>query len=331
MRCERNIMHKVAITGANGFVGSNLVTYCLAKGCEVTGLVRKRANLSLLPPGFSPHKMDYRDRQSMKKILSGQEILVHNAAITRGKNWQQFYEHNVGLTADLIKTANEVASIRQFVFISSQAASGVCSSTAGKREHEECLPVSHYGRSKLLAEIEISKNCTKNWTIIRPASVFGAGDSDFLQYFKLIRSGFSLLIGFRPRYISLIPISGLVEMIYRTFGNPKAYREIFFASCNSYYSWEEFVRSLEMAMNKKTKCMRIPEFLVYPVAFWGELKGKIAKKPALLNLQKLKEMKGEFWICDTGKARELLGFDLKIDLKDALRETYEWYKEQGWL
>ncbi|MBW6515000.1 MAG: NAD-dependent epimerase/dehydratase family protein [Candidatus Cloacimonetes bacterium] len=324
-------MLKVAITGANGFVGSNLVKYSLEKGCQVTGLVRHTANLSLLPKNYTATKVDYWDSEQVKSVLHDQDIIVHNAAITRGKNWQQFYQQNVELTNHLVKIFNEIQSLKQFVFISSQAAAGVCTGTAGKREHEECLPVSYYGRSKLLAEEEIMNNCRKNWTIIRPASVFGAGDADFLQYFKLVRSGISFIIGFRPRYISLIHISGLVDMVYRTFDNPQAFNEIFFASCSSFYSWEDFISALEKAMGKKTLRIRIPEFLVYPVALWGEVKGGLSKRAALINLQKVREMKEGNWICDVGKAKESLGFDLESNLTEELRQTYEWYKEQGWL
>jgi len=323
--------HKVVITGANGFVGSNLVKHCLDKGCEVTGLVRSAADLSLLPTGYPPVKIDYRDDSALKTVLSGQEILVHNAAITRGRNWEQFRKHNIELTSRLVNIANETGSLRQFIFISSQAAAGICRGLSGKKEDEECFPVSNYGKSKLFAEEEIQRNCRKNWTIVRPASVFGEGDSDFLQYFKLVKKGITPVLGFRTKYISLISISCLVDFIYRTFSNPRAYNEIFFSSCSSHYSMEEFTGTLEKAMKKRTIRIRIPEFLVYPAAVWGEIKGKISRRPSLLNLQKLKEMKSSNWICDPGKAKEVLGFDEHLDLSEALRKTYNWYKEKGWL
>jgi len=324
-------MHKVAITGANGFVGSNMVSECLSRGWQVTGLVRKGADLSLLPADFKATVIDYLDTEELKSALQGNTILVHNAAITRGKNWEEFLRFNIELTSHIVRAANEVDSLQQFVFISSQAASGECDTLTGKREEDECYPVSYYGKSKLLAEAEVVKNCRKEWTIIRPASVFGPGDSDFLQYFKLVKRGISLVIGYRPRYISLIPVSGLTEMVLQTFGNPKAYGEIFFASCSSYYSWDEFINALESAMNRKTIRIRIPELFVYPVALFGELKGKLSRRQALINLQKLREMKGRAWICDTGKARKLLGFELQRDLKQELRKTYEWYRGKGWL
>ena len=324
-------MHRIAITGANGFVGSSLVKYCLGKECQITGLVRPTADLSLLPNDFSPTRVDYWHNEQIKSVLEGHQILIHNAAITRGKNWQEFHKQNVELTAHLVKIANEVPALQQFVFISSQAASGICSSKNGKKEHEECFPVSYYGKSKLMAEEEIIKNCRKQWTIIRPASVFGAGDHDFLQYFKLVSSGISLLIGYTPRYISLIHISGLVDLIYRTFSNERAFNEIFFAACSSFYSWEEFVTALEQAMNKKTIRIRIPEFLAYPVALLGDLKGKLSNRPALINLQKLKELKEGNWICDPGKTKEVLGLGLESNLVEELRATYNWYKEKGWL
>jgi nucleoside-diphosphate-sugar epimerase len=330
-RITGKYMQRVVITGANGFVGSNMVRDCLARGCKVTGLVRDKADHSLLPAGFRTTSIDYWDVKELQTVLAGNDILVHNAAITRGRNWEEFKRYNIELTTNILKVANEIDSLKQFVFISSQAASGECFTLSGKREDEECFPVSYYGKSKLLAETNIVKYCQKDWTIIRPASVFGPGDSDFLQYFKLVKRGISLLIGFRPRYISLIPVSGLTELVFRTFGNPKAYGEIFFASCSSYYSWDEFINALESAMNRKTTRIRIPELFVYPVALIGELKGKLSKRQALINLQKLREMKGKSWICDAGKAKKYLGFELQDNLEEELHKTYEWYREKGWL
>lgn len=324
-------MHRVLITGANGFVGSNLVSYFLKMGSEVTGLVRPSAKTDLLPADFEPVRVNYWDTAGMRQILKEHDVIIHNAAITRGKNWKEFQVHNVDLTTHLVSIANEVESIKQFTFISSQAASGICDGLTGKKEHEECFPVSNYGKSKLLAEEQIVNKSSKPWTIIRPSSVFGIGDSDFLHYFKLVNSGFSVLLGYRPKYISLIPVSCLTDLIYRTIGNPKAFNEIFFASCKSYYSWEEFITLLEEVMGKKSFRIRIPEFLIFPLALLGELKGKFSRRPGIINLQKLKEMKGGFWICDAGKAKESLGFEFEKDLLEDLRKTYLWYKEQGWL
>lgn len=324
-------MHKVVITGANGFIGSNLVKYCLSKSCEVRGLIRQKADVSLLPEDFLPVRVDYANRSVVSESLEGQEILVHNAAITRGKNWKQFEEHNINLTSELVDLANKTGSIKHFVFISSQAAAGVCCGTTGKIEDEECKPVSFYGRSKLLAEEAIKRNSLKPWTIIRPASVFGVGDTDFLQYFKLIRSGFSLVVGRQKRSISLIPVEGLTEMIYRTIDNPKAHNEVFFAAGSQHYCWEDFISAVEEALGKRTTRIRVPVFLAYCIALLGEIKGKITGRPPLLNLQKFKEMTEGSWICDPGKARELLGFDYHFDLTDSLKRTYNWYKEQRWL
>jgi nucleoside-diphosphate-sugar epimerase len=324
-------MLKVAITGSNGFLGSNLLKACLAKGYQTTGFIRPDANVALLPEGFEPIDLNYWDSKDLMKKLEGQEILIHNAGITRGKNWSEFYHNNVEMTAKLIQVANRIESIKQVIFISSQAAAGMCKSTAGKRETDECQPVSHYGKSKLLAENEIKDKSEKSWTIIRPASVFGEGDRDFLQYFKLVKHGLSFLVGFQPKYVSLIYVSDLTNLITKTIYNEEAFNEIFFASSEQGYSWDEFIDAVEKAMNKRTVRIRVPEFLVYPIAYLGELKGFFCSRPSLINREKVKEMVGDYWVCDCSKAKSLLHFETKEQLSDKLNATYHWYKEQKWL
>lgn len=322
---------KVAITGANGFLGSNLVKRCLKENLEVTGLVRDNGNLSLLPKDFKPISINYWDSKELEKSLTDQDVLIHCAAITRGRDWKDFQHFNVEMSSKLFQVANHIDSIKQIIFISSQAAAGMCNKKVGKREDEKCVPVSYYGKSKLITEEELMSGCEKNWTIIRPASVYGEGDKDFLQYFKLIKSGISLLIGMKPKYVSLIYIDDLVEMIFRTLGNEHAYNETFFASCSSFFSWNDFITALEEAMGKKSRRIRVPELLVYPIAAVGELIGLFTSKPTLINLQKIKEMLGTYWLCDNGKAKELLKLEVEGDLTENLKKTYTWYKEQKWL
>ncbi|MCB5231170.1 MAG: NAD-dependent epimerase/dehydratase family protein [Candidatus Cloacimonas sp.] len=324
-------MLKVAITGVNGFLGSNLLKGCLEKGYDVRGLVRSGARTTLLPDNFEPTVVNYWDSKDIERVLSGQEILIHNAGITRGKDWGEFDRKNVEMTAKILQVVNHIDSIKQVIFISSQAAAGMCKGKRGKLEVDECTPITYYGKSKLLAEREIMANCSKNWTIIRPASVFGAGDRDFLQYFKLVKHKLALLVGFKDKYVSLIYINDLVDLIIKTIGNEEAYEEIFFASSEKSYSWDEFIDALEKATDKKTVRIRVPEFLVYPIALFGELKGLFCGRPALINLQKAKEIVGDYWICDSSKAKQLLNFDTEEELSDKLKATYLWYKEHKWL
>ncbi len=322
-------VERVAVTGANGFVGTHLVRMLAEKGIAVTALVRPTSEVNHLPSNIKIVSVDYDNKNRLKQVLAGHSCLIHNAAITKGRNWGIFFKHNVELTAKLVEAVNQVSTLQHLIFVSSQAASGC--SVSPKKEDEECCPVSYYGKSKHLAENVVKEKCLKNWTIVRPCSVYGPGDRDFFQYFKLIKKGLSFIVGYKKKYISLIYVEQLTEYILRIINNPITFGNIYFLSDGFFYSWEDFIFALEGVIGNKTTRIRIPDFMVITVAMGAELFGSICRKTFLLNWQKSKEIRAYHWICDSTNAQNLLGKEFPDSLKDNLTKTYRWYKENKWL
>lgn len=335
---------QTAITGANGFVGSHLAAKFLEKGYDVTGLVRANADLSIWDylnlnnctqtdkgkPHLRKLTVDYNNIEELLKAFNEADIVIHNAAITRGRSKDDYIKHNVLLTEKVIEAVNNTKSVKHFIFISSQAAAGACKTS--KKETEICTPVSHYGESKYLAEQLVIKKCRKDRTIVRPCSVYGPADRDFLPYFKMVDKKLSLIAGIKKRYFSLISVSELSEYVASIAGNPAAFGETFFLSDGYRYSWDDFVDSLAEIMDKNPIRLRLPLFFVIPFAILSELTGLLTKRVPLVNWQKSKEIRACHWVCDSSKAEKLLSLPAgKQSLKENLKKTYEWYKEKKWL
>ncbi|MCK4653775.1 MAG: NAD(P)-dependent oxidoreductase [Candidatus Cloacimonetes bacterium] len=324
-------MKKIAITGSNGFIGSTL-TRILKKNYDVISLVRYGSNIELLPEDSTIVYIDYHKPDKIAEILKDVEILIHTAALTRAKTWQQFKKINIDLTEKLVDIFNDTESLKQFVFISSQAASGPAQSkTTPKIESDKCEPISMYGRSKFLAENIIKEKANKPWTIIRPVAVFGPGDKDFLQYFKLMKSHLAFITGFKKKYINLIYVDDLVEITSKTLVNEKAYNQILFASNSEAYSLENFIQNLGSFMNTYFITIHVPEILLYPIALIGEFFSIFSKKPPIINREKIKEFKERYWLVNNEKANKLLDFKPSDNIVQNLQTTYNWYKEKKWI
>ena len=322
-------MNKIIITGANGFVGSFLVRKLKQRNISATCVVRKGSNTNLLSEDSDIVYIDYDDEKQMKNIFSGHKILVHLAALTKAKKWDEFQKANIDLTAKLIDVFNASESFRQFIFISSQAAAGPSEGKNPKDEFAVSKPISMYGKSKLKAEKLVRSKTSKMWTIIRPASVYGPGDKDFLQYFRLIKKHFAPLVGFGKKYISLIYVEELVDFIIKTFDNEQAFNEIFFASDGEVYTWEMFAESLSRAVNSFAVTIRIPEILLLPFALISEI-FSVGKYPTF-NREKAREMMQTSWLVSNRKAVKLLEFKPEPNLTENLRTTYFWYKSRRWI
>lgn len=323
-------MNKIALTGANGFVGSNLACKLKKNNFQVKCLVRANSDLSLLPENVEICKVDYNDSEQVAAFLQDCDFLIHNAALTRAKTWKEFKKINVDFTENLLKLAAEETKIKRFIFISSQAAAGPASNyDKPKQEKDKCKPVSWYGKSKLLAE-KIIQDYSFPYTIIRPVSVFGPGDKDFLIYFKLISHNLAFQVGFKPKFMSLVFVDDLVEMISRSL-NEKAENEILFSASTPKISMQEFIEILSKIMHKKTMNLHIPHFLVDLLTVLFEPVNFLRKRPPVLNRQKAREFKQKYWLADPQKTWELLNFKTELSLAEQLKITYNWYKNKGWL
>ncbi len=322
---------RIVITGANGFVGSNLTRFLMKKGHDVTALVRKTANVSLLPIKSKIVEIDYCNAESITEAIAGQDIIIHTAALTRANNWLQMKEINVGVTEKLVEAINHSETVKQLIYISSQAAAGMGERYKPKTEEDLAKPITWYGKTKLLAEEVIKNRMLKEWTIIRPVSIYGPGDKDFLQTFKMMKNHLSVSLGIKDKFISLIYIDELMQFIGKCIDNPVAYHQVFFASDGMTYTHRMFSNAMQSAIHTYSLHLTIPDALVFYVATLGELKNKFKPRSSIVTLQKFKELKGRYWTVSIDKARKLLDYHPKPNLTHYIHTTWIWYKEQGWL
>ena len=324
-------MKKAAITGANGFIGSRLSSYLHKKGYDVRCLVRTGSDISLLEDFLTIVYVDYNDTDDLEKAFDGIEIIIHLAALTRAKKWEQFQKINIDLVETIVQLANASDTVEQFIFMSSQAAAGPSLSGVGKTETEECRPVTMYGNSKLEAEEIVQEQCTKAWTILRPVSVFGPGEKDFLQYYQVLSKSIAPLVGLRQKYISLIYVDDLCRMTELAIGKDAAKNETFFAAGSESMTMSGFAYLIAQALDVKVYSIRVAEPVLWVAAILGEIAAYARKRPPVLNREKFREMQQRYWLASNHKAENLLGFTQNTTLVKQMQTTIDWYKDRGML
>src|SRR5438132_4037823 len=174
---------KVLLTGATGFVGAAVARALNTAGVEVRVLVRRDSNLrNLSHLKVEQAYGDLRDRDSLRRALSGCSQLYHVAAhyALWAKTPSIFYEVNVTGTRVLLETARELGTER-IVYTSTIGAIGL---PADGGPGTEETPVSlaqmagDYKRSKYLAEQEVLKLARAGLpvVIVNPSAPVGEGD-----------------------------------------------------------------------------------------------------------------------------------------------------------
>ena len=174
---------KALVTGSTGFVGAAVVRALNATGTEVRVLIRRDSDLRNLG-GLKVEQAygDLRDRDSLRRALSGCQQLYHVAAhyALWAKDPSVFYEVNVAGTRTLLETARELG-IERIVYTSTIGAIGLLIG-GGLGTEETPVSLSHmagdYKRSKYLAEQEVLKLARAGLpvVIVNPSAPVGQGD-----------------------------------------------------------------------------------------------------------------------------------------------------------
>lgn len=325
---------KVLVTGATGFVGSHLSEALAKKGHQVYCLVRHTSDLSWIRD--LPVKLvigDVKDRSSLAQVVTEVEYIYHFAGLTKALNEAQYMEANYRGTVNLLETCAQYnTDLRGFLYCSSLAAAGPSPDGKLITEADPAKPITPYGFSKLEAEKAVL-DCAQKFPVrvIRPPAVYGPRDRDIYLYFRLIKKGIMPSIGSDERYLSLIYVKDLVKATLLAAESEKAAGKVYFVSDGKVYIWAEVARLLALTLGVKPIKVRVPTWILPPIAMLSRLSSMATKKPALLNNHKLRELRQKYWVCDSSKANLELGFEADYTIEKGFPETARWYLEQGWL
>jgi len=347
---KRNIF----LTGATGFIGSHIVDSFLESGHEVRALVRPSSNLRFIKKYIENGKMiavngDVTREAGLEDKLAGCDVVVHVASFVG--DWgekEDYYRTNVGGAKNLLKSS-KLAGIKSFMLISSNAVLGEEDCLTPKNEDSPYNPnfpyflsrlfesdMNHYRNSKMLAEKEAICFCKQNGmdlTIIRPVWVYGPREFNAGPYIfcKSVQEGNRFFPGCKSNKFHNIYVEDLSEMTLRLLEKQKAGINIFNAGSESIPTMDEFWSLFCDALGKKPP-IYLPRSLVYPMGLCLEATYKLlkAKKAPLLTRARV-EMGYCNNVYDTRKIIAEIEDFKETPLKEGVRKTVGWWKENGYL
>jgi dihydroflavonol-4-reductase len=324
----------VIVTGGTGFIGSHTVEQLLADGFRVRCLVRPRQInlrwLQGLPVDFV--KCDLLNSTSVLESIQDAEYIIHIAGTTKAKHKSEFYTGNVATTNNLLFAASQMKNLKKFCFISSLTAVGPSATGIPLNEKALCNPITAYGKSKLEAELLCHNYSDKlPIVIIRPPAVFGPRDTDILELFKWVSHGVKPVLGSSAKTLSLVYAPDLAKGIIRATLHEKTAGETYNIADPIIFTFASIMDYLATFVHKRTIQVHLPKGLVYSMAgitqfisFWG-------KKPAVLNIEKARDLLQTHWVCDPRKIQDHIGFQTSTSIYDGVDKTFRWYKDKGWL
>lgn len=163
---------KILLTGASGFIGTNLLEDLLAKGYEVKNLDWKEPKIAARKNLWVNVNILHYD-EFEKAVLEFQpEYIVHLAARTDldGKTLED-YDQNITGVENLMKIIHKLPNLKKIIITSSKFVTR--NGYKIKNQYDYC-PHTKYGESKVQTESRVwndTPDC--DWCIIRPTSIWG--------------------------------------------------------------------------------------------------------------------------------------------------------------
>ena len=331
---------KAYVTGGTGFIGSHLVEQLVDQGHHVTCLIRKTSNLHWLnhllaakSPQVELIIGDLHDFDGLAGHVRDVDLVFHLAGLTKAPDAATYDRVNAEGTEDLIKACLDAqANLDRFVYCSSLAAVGPSRDATPNTEDVTPQPLTDYGNSKLKGEMIVREYADRlPITIIRPPAVYGPRDADIFLFFQMINRGVIPILGDADKLLSLVHVKDLVAGIYAAAVSERAIGETYFLTDGDIHTWRGIERVIADALEKRSLRVKVPFFLLDFVAAFMEAAVKITCQTPTLNRQKVQDLKQRFWICDSTKAQQELGYRPIYSLEKGIQETAGWYRANGWL
>jgi len=326
---------KCLVTGATGFIGSHLVEALAARGAEIACLIRRTSNLHWLRNhDIQYHIGEVTEKETLRKAVLNVEYIFHLASLTKAVYPEDYYLVNTEGTKNILEVcAEENPPLKRFILVSSLAAAGPSPTESPILETYPPCPITDYGNSKLEAERIAAEFMTRlPITIVRPPVVYGPRDRDVFFYFRLINRGVIFNTGGANPLLSIIYAPDLTEAMIRLATIEQSAGETYFVSNTEPKYMNELVSLIASALGKK-KVLKIPVplWVANIVACLMEASSRLTKKPALLNRQKIREIRQKAWVCSAMKLNKDADYTCHTPVEKGIAETAAWYRENGWL
>ena len=324
---------RALVTGATGFLGSNIVERLLEQGHEVRALARKTSAIGhLRTTGAEIVYGDVEDYESLRKAVEGVEVVYHAAArVTPGWGaWRAFRSAIIEGTDNMLRASAEVG-VSRFLHVSTGTVHGRhCEGDSPACE----TPESYYDYAKLQAEnlvFDYHEQGRIPVSMIRIGVIYGPRDRLLAdRVYRQVSMPIIVWPGeLNPRY-SIVYVSDAAELCILAATSDQAVGQVYNLAPDRELRLRDFAAAMVKAMGAKKLEITIPYALGYfgcaIVEGWSRLRR--AKEMPFLTRAAVRFLNKPLYL-DGRKAREELGWEPRVSMEEGTRLYVEWRRARG--
>jgi nucleoside-diphosphate-sugar epimerase len=294
-------MNNILITGSSGFIGTSLL---------------KSFNRSPIRVSSRGNESNIQDATCVFH-LSGKAHDLKNSS-----NPDEYYQVNTELTkkvfdAFLCSDAN--------VFITLSSVKAVADVEQGELTEETFPnPITHYGKSKLLAEQYIfSKELPegKRVYVLRPCMIHGPGNKGNLNLlYKIVSKGIPWPLGAFENKRSFCNIDNLMFIFKELIEREDIPSGIYNVADDVPLSTNELIGLIAQSQNRKAKVWKISPSIIEKIARIGD------KFRLPLNSERLQKLTSSY-VVSNAKIKAVIGKPLPVSSRDGLMKTFKSFQK----
>lgn len=326
---------QVLVTGATGFIGSNVANSFAEKGYKVKALVRSIEKASGLLDGskIAFVEGDITDSSTLGKAIDSGDVVVHLAARYNepSASYSMYKSTNVRGTEHLIH-ACMLKQIERFIHCSTI---GVAIN-AGSPPFDESSPYSpaaddFYEQTKAEGErlvLRYFRNEGFPAVVVRPAQPFGPGDMKKVKFYRMVKRG--VMVGNGKVKKHLIYIDDLVTGIELAIQKKDIEGEIFILGGKPVISLNDMIEWAAKELNVTVPRIRVPVMPLTILSGAVEKACKLFKVSPPIYRSRLAFFTKSYFF-NGQKAETILGFEPQVPIRDGIARTVKWYREKNLL
>ncbi len=324
---------RTLVTGAGGYVGGVLAADLLRRGERVRAMVRDHARAGDLERlGAEIVEADVRDPASLARAAAGCARVYHIAALFRqaGLPEHAYHEVNADGTRHMLEAAI-AAGVRRFVHCSTGGVLGDIRHPPGT-ETSPYNPGDAYQRSKLAGELiamDYFRSGRIRGVVIRPAMIYGPGDTRNLKMFRMIARRRFFYVG-PCKHVHFVDVRDLSRAFQLAMQREDLNAEVYIIAGERAVPLNVMAETIARLLDVPPPRWRLP---ARPLQCLGSLCEAVCAPfgipPPLYRRRVDFFTKNRHF--DASKAARDLGFRPARSFEDEVADIVRWYREHGWL